>query len=231
MTLKVIGAGLARTGTLSLKAALEELGFGPCYHMMELFNHMDAHLGFWNNAARRKPVDWQAFLANYQAAVDVPASLFYKELMQLYPDAKVVLTIRNASNWYDSVRETILPHRPFYADFLDFVKAPFSPYHMANVKFRPLTKFMWIDPYDGKFGNKQHALQVFQRHIDEVKRTVPAEQLLVFEVKEGWEPLCNFLGVPVPPDKPFPRLNERTAMQQTLEEIKDTMQWVVGEQK
>jgi len=231
MTLKVIGAGFARTGTLSLKAALEELGFGPCYHMSDLINNLDTQLGFWNNAVRKKTVDWQSFFANHQAAVDFPASLFYQELMQVYPDAKVILTVRDPSKWYDSVRETIVPPRPFYADFLDFVKAPFSPYHMLGVKFRPMTRFMWHTPYNGKFDNKQHAMSVFTQHIETVKRTVPAERLLVFEVKQGWEPLCNFLNVPVPQDKPFPYLNERAAAMQAMSEFKDTMQWNVSSTK
>lgn len=232
MTLKVIGAGFARTGTLSLKAALEELGFGPCYHMVDLINNLDAHLGFWNNAVGKKTTNWQTFFANYQAVVDFPTSLFYQELMQVYPKAKVVLTVRDPSTWYDSVCETIMPVRPFYADLLDFVKAPFSPYNMMSVKFRPLTRFMWHTPFNGKFANKQHAMQVFAKHIDTVQQTVPPERLLVFEVKQGWEPLCHFLGVPVPQDKPFPRLNERSVMQESMQEFKDTLKWdTTGEKK
>jgi hypothetical protein len=232
MTLKVIGAGLPRTGTLSLKAALEELGFGLCYHMSEFTNHYDAHIGFWADAARGKPVDWRTFFASYQAAVDAPTCFFYKELMQFYPDAKVLLTIRDPSTWYDSARATLMRPRPFYADLLDLIKAPFSPYHMSNVKFRPLTKLIWHDPYNGKFFDRQQAVLGFQRHNEMVKRAVPADRLLVFEVKQGWEPLCNFLGVPVPQDKPFPHLNERAATQQTMDKIKDTMHWdVSGEKK
>src|ERR1041384_7757362 len=99
MSLKVIGAGLPRTGTLSLKIALEELGFVKCYHMCELFNDLN-QLDFWNRCARGKPVNWEAFFTGYQAAIDFPASLFYKELIQIYPKAKVVLTVRDPATWY-----------------------------------------------------------------------------------------------------------------------------------
>jgi len=227
MALKVIGAGLARTGTLSLKAALEELGFGPCYHMIDFSNHFDDHIGFWNDALRRKRVDWHAFFADYQAAVDSPTRVFYEELMQLFPNAKVILTIRDPSRWYDSVRETIRPPRPFYADFLATLRAPFSTYYRQTVQYRPFTRHMWVDMFQGKFDDKQYAMQVFEQHTEDVKRIVPAARLLIFEAKQGWEPLCTFLGVPVPKGKPFPHLNERADMQQMLQESKTEKHWAM----
>src|SRR5579884_3535914 len=108
--LKIIGAGFGRTGTLSVKAALEELGFGPCYHMIEVFQHPD-HLLQWEAATRGEAIDWRKLLEGYQAAVDWPACSFYKQLMEIYPDAKVLLTVRDPEKWYESVISTIYqPH-------------------------------------------------------------------------------------------------------------------------
>ena len=108
--LKIIGAGFGRTGTLSLKVALEELGFSPCYHMIEVFER-PADIAVWEAAALGKPIDWKALFAGYQATVDWPACIFYKELMQVYPDAKVLLTVRNPENWYESANSTIFQMR------------------------------------------------------------------------------------------------------------------------
>src|SRR5205823_4535388 len=108
--LKIIGAGFGRTGTMSLKVALEELGFSPCYHMIEVFER-PADIAVWEGAAVGKPIDWEALFAGYQATVDWPACIFYKELMQVYPDAKVLLTVRNPENWYESANSTIFQMR------------------------------------------------------------------------------------------------------------------------
>src|SRR5207248_1610854 len=108
--LKIIGAGFGRTGTMSLKVALEELGFRPCYHMIEVFER-PADIAVWEVAAMGKPIDWAALFAGYQATVDWPACIFYKELMHVYPDAKVILTVRNPENWYESAKSTIFQMR------------------------------------------------------------------------------------------------------------------------
>jgi hypothetical protein len=106
MALEVIGAGFGRTGTKSLKAALEELGFDPCYHMSELFGHPE-HVELWEAAARGKSVDWNELLGGYRATTDWPACSFYEELMQSYPDAKVILTLRDPNRWYESTYNTV----------------------------------------------------------------------------------------------------------------------------
>jgi hypothetical protein len=192
--LKVIGAGFGRTGTLSLKSALEELGFGPCYHMVELFQK-PAALDQWIDITRGVPADWHTVFAGYQATVDWPACTFYQELMHTYPDAKVLLTVRDPKQWYESAYSTIYqaPHR--------------------NLALPPQVKLVqaliWERTFHGQFEDKDSAITVFMQHIEEVKQHVPPEKLLIYDVKEGWEPLCAFLKVEVPTDTPFPHLNDR----------------------
>ena len=206
--LKIIGAGFGRTGTLSMKAALEELGFGPCYHMTEVFSNPE-HLAYWVAATEGKQVDWKDFLKNYQATVDWPACAFYEELMRVYPDAKVVLTVRNPESWYESVISTI------YRVSRRATGSPFAAF-IGRLLFRDrlrvgrmINTLIWQGTFDGKFEDKEYALAVFQRHNEEVKKNVPPDKLLIYDVKQGWEPLCAFLGVDIPRDKPFPHLNER----------------------
>jgi len=210
---KVIGAGFGRTGTLSLKAALEELGFGPCYHMVELFENPE-HVEFWDEApdkvARGEPVDWEVVFSGYEATVDWPGCFFYKELMQAYPDAKVLLSVRDPESWYDSAWSTIArgprsgatPARSLF-----FRLAQLAVPSMRRVPSM-VNKVISDGTFDGRFEDREYAVKVFVRHIDEVKERVPAEKLLVYEVREGWGPLCEFLGVEAP-EKPFPHLNDR----------------------
>lgn len=227
MSLQVIGAGLPRTGTLSLKVALEQIGFAKCYHMSDLFNDL-THLDFWTNVARGKAVDWEAFFTGYHAAIDYPASLFYQKLIKQYPTAKVILTVRDPAAWYDSITTTIFTQpRSRFDELLDIVKAPFSAEHRMNSRWHTLDRLMWQTLFQGKFKDKAAVVELFQQHTATVQRVVPTEQLLVFEVKQGWEPLCRFLGTPVPVQQPFPHLNDRSAIQSTLEEYKETGQWEV----
>ena len=205
--LKVIGAGFGRTGTLSIKMALEELGLGPCYHMREVFDH-PGHASFWDAAARGEATNWRELFKDYQATVDWPGCNFYKELMKIYPDAKVLLTVRDPEKWYESAQSTI---------FQSVSRTP-SPLNRLLLRlFRPnilrtmgmIKTLVWEETFNGNFADKQYAIEIFNQHIAEVKKYVPPEQLLVYNVKEGWEPLCTFLGVEVPKDKPFPHLNDR----------------------
>jgi Sulfotransferase domain len=191
--LKIIGAGFGRTGTLSLKYALEELGFRPCYHMTELFSKPGAS-EMWEAIARGAPVDWNTVFAGYQATVDWPACAFYKELMQAYPEAKVLLTVREPEKWYESARNTIYQ---------------VTDRNRLSPHARMINSLIWEGTFDCRFEDKAYAIAIFQRHIEEVRQFVPAEKLLVYAVKEGWEPLCAFLGVKVPVDTPFPHLNDR----------------------
>jgi hypothetical protein len=199
--MKVIGAGFGRTGTMSLKVALEELGFGPCYHMIEVFEHPE-HVPLWEAATRGEPVDWEKIFGSYQATVDWPAAAFYKELMKVYPGAKVLLSIRDPERWYESTKQTIYT----MAD----IPEPSPTLRMAD-------KLVWDQTFDGKFQNRQHAIKVFEQHNEEVKKHVPPERLLVYEVKEGWKPLCEFLGAAIPKEKPFPHLNDTEHFKQMVQ--------------
>jgi len=211
--LKVIGAGFGRTGTLSLKAALEELGFGPCYHMSEVFGHPD-DAAQWEALTRGEPIDLHKLMAGYQAAVDWPACAFYEELMQAYPDAKVLLTVRDPEEWYASASETIYQGSRRFSG--SRMASPLSI--VASIFFRGrkrigsmINALIWERTFGGNFEDKDHAIAVFNQHIENVKDRVPPGRLMVYNVKEGWEPLCAFLGVEVPRDKPFPHLNERAS--------------------
>lgn len=200
MSLKVIGAGFGRTGTRSLKEALEMLGFAPCHHMVEVFTHPE-QVQFWDRVALKQPYDWNEVFANYQSSCDWPSCNFYKELADYYPDAKVILSLRDPKSWYKSVSNTIMPA----------MKKPGGPGSPALPGvFAPLLIG------EGNFGNdfsEAHMIDVYERHNAEVKRTIPANRLLVFEAKEGWEPLCKFLGVKVP-DAPYPNMNTTEEFQE-----------------
>jgi hypothetical protein len=201
MPLKVIGAGLGRTGTLSLKVALEELGFSKCYHMTEVFAHK-GHSQVWDAAARGEPVDWEALFRGYQATVDWPGCNFYREFLRLYPETKVILTVRDPERWYDSARQTIYYARIAFPGWI----TPFVP-RMKHLR-RMFDRLIWDGTFEGRFEDKPYAIDVFNRHNEEAQRSVPPDRLLVYEVKEGWGPLCSFLGVPIPEGKPFPHLND-----------------------
>ena len=211
--MRVVGAGFGRTGTKSLQAALEELGFGPCYHMTELFAHPE-HATSWEAARRGERVDWDGFLGEYDAAVDWPACSFYEELMEAYPDAKVLLSVRDPWRWYESTRNTI------YELSRLTVLSPLSRLTFRLIGLfvpaigeisRMNNRLIWEDTFDGRFEDEDYARAIFESHNAEVRHKVPPEKLLVYEVKQGWGPLCDFLGVEVP-NKPFPRLNDTAEM-------------------
>ena len=196
MSLGVIGAGFGRTGTLSLKGALEHLGFGPCYHMIEVIDRPE-HVDFWQRAAAGTAVDWDEILAGYRAAVDWPACSFYAELAARYPEAKVILTVRDPERWYQSACQTIFPR----------ITRPVSPDDaLAWARIRMQRKIVIEQAFGGDIEDREHALAVFRQHVAEVQRAIPPERLLVYRVADGWEPLCRFLERPVP-DQPFPHVN------------------------
>jgi hypothetical protein len=185
MTLKIVGAGFGRTGTLSMKSALEQLGFGPCHHMMEVFGKPD-HIAQWQDAADGKLVDWEAVFAGYNSAVDWPACFFWRELAELYPQAKVLLTLRDPEKWYDSAIATI---------FKGMLNAPTN---VTDPHALMVRKLIVENTFGGDLSDRAHAIDVFNRHNQEVIDTIPADRLLVFEASQGWGPLCEFLEVPVP---------------------------------
>ena len=190
MSLKVIGAGLPRTATWSQKLALEQLGFGPCYHMSEALEHSE-HWPLWERAARGEAVDWEQIFAGWGSTTDAPACKFFRELADAYPEAKVVLSVRDPEKWFASTQNTILSE-----SVMGFHEARGS---------RPMVEAVdWGS--DPRLRDRAYMLDRFQRHIDEVKAAIPAERLLIYRVSEGWAPLCEFLGVAVP-DGPFPQVN------------------------
>jgi Sulfotransferase domain len=199
MSLEVIGTGFGRTGTLSLKLSLEQLGFGPCYHMIEMRTHQE-HDDMWRAHALGEQIDWRDMLAGYRSTVDWPAISVWKELIAANPDAKVILTVRDAESWYESASKTIFARMLEYEG--DGVRDadPARRNHMSMVNAVVL---------NGTFGgdmSRDNAIQVYNAHNDEVRRVVPPEKLLVYEASQGWEPLCAFLTVPVP-DTPYPNVN------------------------
>jgi Sulfotransferase domain len=194
--LEVIGAGFGRTGTLSLKLALERLGFGPCYHMIELIDD-PGRLGLWE-AALAGNADWEQIFRGYRATVDWPGVAFWRQLVARYPAAKVILTVRDRDSWYESARDSIyrVSSSPWPADARGDPRRDF------------VIRLVWEKQFGGRFEDAEHAMAVFDEHYDAVRREVPADRLLEFHVRDGWQPLCDFLGVPVP-DEPFPRTNDR----------------------
>ncbi len=204
MTLSVIGAGFGRTGTLSFKYALEMLGLGPCYHMLEVREN-EVHRELWRDAGAGRPTDWRALLAGYKAAVDWPACTFWRELMAAYPEAKVILTLRDSNRWYDSVANTIFAS--ITRENRDDDGAARSP--MAREIILERT-------FQNRFEDRAYAISVYEAHNAEVARAVPAERLLSFRVADGWPPLCDFLGQPVP-DAPFPNVNSTEEFRHRVE--------------
>jgi len=200
--MKLIGAGFGRTGTLSLKKALELIGFGPCYHMDEMIR-FPKHMDVWRSAMDGKPVNWDDIFAEYQSTLDFPASLYYRELLAAYPDAKVILTVREPERWYQSMYETAYTMMELYTP------AWVKKYVPQYKRFADLIDTMiWNGLFNGRFADKAHAIQIFNAHIEQVKQNIPSEKLLIFNVKEGWEPLCTFLRIPIPEGIPFPHIND-----------------------
>jgi Sulfotransferase domain len=197
MSLKVIGAGVGRTGTHSLMLAINRLGLGPCHHMVEVFHNMPTQLPMWA-AAVKGHLDWPAIYRGYESAVDWPTAGFFRELNAAYPSAKFVLTYRSPESWAQSFSETI------YKLLAGKDQAP--------PEMRP-----WIEMVIGvvaKTGfpaglDVPDLQRAFIAHREGVRAAVPADRLLIYEVKDGWGPLCAFLDVPVPAD-PFPRTNDRS---------------------
>jgi hypothetical protein len=189
--MEVVGAGLGGTGTLQAKAALELLGFGPCYHVAEVQEHPE-QIGFWQSvAADGSAPDWDALLAPYESCVDFPACVFYAELADAYPESRVLLTVRDPEQAYERVRDTIYR--------LTTGSDSPLPAELRRV-FRDL---VWDALFQGAFDDRAAALETYERWNDEVRSRVPAERLLVYDVGDGWEPLCEFLGRDVP-DASFP---------------------------
>jgi hypothetical protein len=206
MALRVIGAGFGRTGTLSLKIALEQLGFGRCYHMLEVVTN-PGHVEPWRRAASGVTPDWDAVFEGYQATTDWQACNFWRELHAHYPDAKVILSLRDADSWYESVMSTIYPMSQGGLASEDPRRQAFGQWAMDVV---------WQPCFGGRLDDRSHAIEVFERHNAAVIENVPRDQLLVFQAREGWESLCRFLEVDVPAEA-YPRTNTTEEFNQPRE--------------
>jgi hypothetical protein len=204
--LKVIGAGLSRTGTLSLKLALEQLGFGPCFHMTEFVRPEYApRRSLWERAMDGEPPDWEAIFAGFSSAVDMPTHLYYRKLSLAYPQAGVILTVRDPASWYQSSIATVWADQPS-----ERTGAPGRRERAAKLRAATLREVGFNILEDPR--NEPNTTALFNRYSEQVKHDVPPERLLVFDVGEGWEPLCAFLSVPVP-QTPFPRENSAADFQ------------------
>lgn len=195
MALRVIGSGLGRTGTKSLQSALAMLGFDPCHHMVEVFGRPD-HLAHWVEAGAGRP-KWDAVFEGYEAAVDYPAASFWRELAAYYPEAKIIHTLRDPDEWFESTQATIFtPNSPALREMAEGES-------LMGAFFRA-----FIGPLQAHLHDRAYMTEYFQRHTEAVRDAAPPERLLVYDIRQGWAPLCAFLGVDVP-DAAFPAENSR----------------------
>ena len=199
MILKVIGAGFGRTGTESMKRALEMLGFGPCYHMYEVLPHQD-RVKMWRGILRGAVPDWDAVFEGYQATVDWPAAHYWRDLAAHYPDAKILLTVRSSESWYASMDKTIL----------QVLRDPADPDSIGQQLGRAV--------FDGRLDDRDHVIAAYERNIAEVQAAFGPERLLTYTLGDGWGPLCAFLGCPEPAAD-YPRSNAPGQFHQTLDDL------------
>lgn len=198
--MSVIGAGFGRTGTLSFKCALEDLGFGPTYHMQEVMRR-PSHIKRWLRYARTGEMDWDELFVGFGSAVDYPVSCVWEELSSHYPEAKVVLTVRDPQEWWVSTASTIYRFRTAFPAWM--LRSVSVTRNFVDI----VDRLVWDGLFGGRFTDREHAVAVYERHLDHVRATCPPERLLVFNVADGWGPLCAFLEVPVPAHR-FPHLND-----------------------
>ena len=228
MSLKVVGVGFGRTGTASLYTALNQLGY-PCYHMFEVLHNKanSSHLDFWLSVARSAPGtrhDWGQVFSGYTAAVDNPACVVWRELLESYPDAKVILTLhpKGPQTWYESTMETIY----FTKNMWQFkVLQAVTPFGRKAGEM--VNRLIWQRGHEDTMADREKAVAYYQQHIDVIRQDVPADRLLVFRVTEGWEPLCRFLGVPVPAT-PFPNVNDRVEFEKIRNGMKRGAYVILG---
>ena len=212
MTLKVIGVGPGRTGTVSMMIALNQLGYAPCHHMQACLGSSEQSKWFLE-AARGEQMDWQKVFDGYEAAVDWPAAAYYKELIEAFPDSKVIFTYRDPDAWYESVAKTIYQVVPSVLDWLRKVWPRVQQWsEMVN-------RTIWHGEFEGRFEDRDYAQGFMARRLAEVRDLVPEERLLVHTAAEGWAPLCDFLNVEVP-DEPYPKANEAARIQGAVKALR-----------
>ena len=195
MTLRVIGAGFGRTGTDSMREALDLLGFGPCHHMLEVIAH-EEQKRLWRALVKDAAPDWERQFAGYNACVDWPSAHYWPELVRAFPEAKVILTLRSAQSWWASFEQTILP----------VIQRSADPESVLLAVIRDKV-------FGGRPGDRSHAIATYEANVKAVRESVPPGRLLVHELGDGWGPLCAHLGVPVP-SQPYPSGNSAEAFRE-----------------
>jgi len=210
--MQVFGVGFGRTGTMSLKIALEKLGMGPCYHMREVVLR-PSHIKLWYDISHGEHPNWNRLFSGFNSAVDFPVSLFYEQLINKFPDAKFILTLRDFDSWYMSTVNTIYKVPTILPDWFKMVVFPIRMFIEMQVNL------IWVGLFNNKFSDRGLAKLVYYGHVRSVKKTIPADKLLIFHVKEGWGPLCEFFNVDVP-KIPFPKVNDTAEMLRNFALIK-----------
>jgi len=200
MGLSVIGAGFGRTGTESMKQALETLGYGPCYHMHEVLPHQD-RVDTWRAAAGDILPDWDITFAGYRSTVDWPGARYWRELSVHFPDAKILLTTRSPESWYESMQNTILK----------VIRESTDPLSIA-------TGFLARGVFGGNIDDRDHVIGVYERNIADVQAAFGNDRLLTYHLGDGWDPLCRFLDCPVP-DTPYPHSNRPGEFHSSLDRV------------
>lgn len=200
MSLNVIGAGFGRTGTDSMRNALNTLGIGPTHHMTEVGKDPKRREHWLNIVDGAKP-DWDWLFNDYNACVDWPSAFFWRSLSDQYPNAKIILTVRSAESWWDSFEATILKNILYGGD----------PNGFSN-------RLVSQRVFNGLADNREHAIDVYNRNTEDVLATVSPDRLLVHSLGDGWEPLCQFLNVPIP-DMQYPSGNTRQEFNQRIERV------------
>jgi hypothetical protein len=205
--MKLIGAGMPRTATLTQKMALEMLGLGPCYHMVDVLADLE-QAKLWQRALDGEG-PWDQIFASFNSTVDWPGGYFYKELTEVYPDAKVLLSVRDAESWERSMRQTVwsVRHGESLIRLLSSAQAHVNPQWQGFLNM--IDRLVWEGTFGSGHETAEQLISTMEAHNEEVERVVPADRLLVWNAAEGWEPLCEFLQLPVP-EEPFPHINDRS---------------------
>jgi hypothetical protein len=197
MTLDVIGAGFGRTGTDSMREALNILGLGPCHHMFEVNAHPEQKR-MWRALVQGAAPDWEQLFAGYRSCIDWPSAYYWCELSDRYPKAKVILTYRSPESWWTSFEQTIVRG----------IQQSVEPESLGIALIRDKV-------FGGRPDDRAHAIAMYEQNVDAVKAALPRERLLVHNLGDGWEPLCAHLGVPVPPE-PYPSRNAAAEFQKAI---------------
>jgi len=214
--MKIIGAGLPRTATSTQLFVLEQLGFGPVYHMRNVLANLEGELPAWEKVAEGEP-DWEGILGDAQSCCDFPTARYYRELAEFYPDAKVLLSVRSGESWARSMRDTIWPM--YFGDSV--MRHVNGARAQVDEEWRRFLDLMIHQCWDeqtgavaqGASGEDADLIAAMERWNEGVRQAIPAERLLEWNPADGWEPLCTFLEVPMP-DGPVPNINDMLAFRE-----------------